>query len=100
MSPGKQKKTFCDYHGLCHHDTDKCNLCKLVGSLQEARSDHTPYHDTTEALAGLVFQGHQKVGQKVQPNRQRGQGSQHVYQGQDQRDNQRAQPQHARNKQL
>eukprot|EP00957_Ditylum_brightwellii_P155050 11801935-Ditylum_brightwellii.AAC.1 len=23
---GKCKKFFCDYHGLCHHDMDKCNF--------------------------------------------------------------------------
>eukprot|EP00957_Ditylum_brightwellii_P013271 1001073-Ditylum_brightwellii.AAC.1 len=22
----KQKKKFCDYHGLCYHDTDKCDF--------------------------------------------------------------------------
>eukprot|EP00957_Ditylum_brightwellii_P041635 3153429-Ditylum_brightwellii.AAC.1 len=23
---GKHKKKFCDYHGLCYHDTDECDL--------------------------------------------------------------------------
>eukprot|EP00957_Ditylum_brightwellii_P122699 9357592-Ditylum_brightwellii.AAC.1 len=23
---GKCKKKFCDYHGLCYHDTDECNF--------------------------------------------------------------------------
>eukprot|EP00957_Ditylum_brightwellii_P181431 13820496-Ditylum_brightwellii.AAC.1 len=23
---GKHKKKFCDYHGLCYHDTDKCDF--------------------------------------------------------------------------
>eukprot|EP00957_Ditylum_brightwellii_P082117 6244507-Ditylum_brightwellii.AAC.1 len=23
---GKQKKKYCKYHGLCYHDTDKCNF--------------------------------------------------------------------------
>eukprot|EP00957_Ditylum_brightwellii_P152818 11632530-Ditylum_brightwellii.AAC.1 len=25
---GQAKKKYCDYHGLCYHDTDKCNLVK------------------------------------------------------------------------
>eukprot|EP00957_Ditylum_brightwellii_P068016 5163881-Ditylum_brightwellii.AAC.1 len=23
---GKRKKKYCDYHGLCYHDTDECNF--------------------------------------------------------------------------
>eukprot|EP00957_Ditylum_brightwellii_P182445 13898560-Ditylum_brightwellii.AAC.1 len=25
---GKQRKKYCDYHGLCYHDTSECNLAK------------------------------------------------------------------------
>eukprot|EP00957_Ditylum_brightwellii_P052192 3957433-Ditylum_brightwellii.AAC.1 len=25
---GKQRNKYCDYHGLCYHDTSKCNLAK------------------------------------------------------------------------
>eukprot|EP00957_Ditylum_brightwellii_P093852 7146717-Ditylum_brightwellii.AAC.1 len=25
---GKQRKKYCDYHGLCYHDTSKCDLAK------------------------------------------------------------------------
>eukprot|EP00957_Ditylum_brightwellii_P161588 12302911-Ditylum_brightwellii.AAC.1 len=57
---------------------------------QEARSAHTLYHRTAEALTGPVCQGRQKAGQKAQADRQRGQGSQCICQRQDQRNNQRA----------
>eukprot|EP00957_Ditylum_brightwellii_P205224 15342920-Ditylum_brightwellii.AAC.1 len=53
-----------------------------------------------EAPAGMVCQGGQKVNQNARPDRQRGQGSQHICQRQDQRNNQRAQLQYARNEQL
>eukprot|EP00957_Ditylum_brightwellii_P008545 648091-Ditylum_brightwellii.AAC.1 len=23
---GKHKKKYCEYHGLCHHDTEECNF--------------------------------------------------------------------------
>eukprot|EP00957_Ditylum_brightwellii_P143343 10920104-Ditylum_brightwellii.AAC.1 len=25
---GKQRKKYCVYHGLCYHETSKCNLAK------------------------------------------------------------------------
>eukprot|EP00957_Ditylum_brightwellii_P197621 15055622-Ditylum_brightwellii.AAC.1 len=63
---------------------------------KEAHSAHAPYHRTVEAMAGPVCQGCQKAGQKVWPDRQRGQRSQCVCQRQDQRNDQRAQLQHVR----
>eukprot|EP00957_Ditylum_brightwellii_P010698 810443-Ditylum_brightwellii.AAC.1 len=44
---------------------------------QKACSAHAPYHRTTEAPTGPVCQGYQKADQKTQPDRQRGQGSEH-----------------------
>eukprot|EP00957_Ditylum_brightwellii_P199424 15201490-Ditylum_brightwellii.AAC.1 len=73
---------------------------RLCAEPQETRSAHALHHGTAEALAGLVCQGCQKAGQKLRPDRQRGRGSQHICQRQDQRNNQKAQPQHARNEQL
>eukprot|EP00957_Ditylum_brightwellii_P064083 4861608-Ditylum_brightwellii.AAC.1 len=43
---------------------------------KEARSAHPLYHRTAKAPASLVCKGRQTAGQKVPPNRQRGQGSQ------------------------
>eukprot|EP00957_Ditylum_brightwellii_P158911 12095284-Ditylum_brightwellii.AAC.1 len=65
---------------------------QLCASPQEARSAHVPYHRAVEAPAGPVCQGHQKANQDMRPKCQRGQGSQHIYQGQNQRNNQRMQP--------
>eukprot|EP00957_Ditylum_brightwellii_P138905 10587701-Ditylum_brightwellii.AAC.1 len=28
-SPGKRKKKFCDYHGLCYHDAEECNFVQV-----------------------------------------------------------------------
>eukprot|EP00957_Ditylum_brightwellii_P067683 5137185-Ditylum_brightwellii.AAC.1 len=25
---GKQMKKYCDYHGVCYHDTSECDLAK------------------------------------------------------------------------
>eukprot|EP00957_Ditylum_brightwellii_P197972 15081906-Ditylum_brightwellii.AAC.1 len=54
VSKEKRKKKFCNYH-----------------EPQKAHSANAPYHRTAEALAGPVCQGHQKAGQKAQPDRQR-----------------------------
>eukprot|EP00957_Ditylum_brightwellii_P141502 10779301-Ditylum_brightwellii.AAC.2 len=56
---------------------------QLCAEPQEACSAHALHHGTAEALAGLVCQGRQKAGQKARPDRQKGQGSQHVCQRQD-----------------
>eukprot|EP00957_Ditylum_brightwellii_P209705 15362868-Ditylum_brightwellii.AAC.1 len=32
---GKHRKTYCDYHGLCYHDTSECDLAK-------SRKKHVP----------------------------------------------------------
>eukprot|EP00957_Ditylum_brightwellii_P006092 460898-Ditylum_brightwellii.AAC.1 len=75
---------------------DECNF------VQSCRKNVQPTHQITEQqrLRQVRFVKDTKVGQKVQPDRQRGQGSQSVCQRQDQRNNQRAQPQHAHNEQL
>ena len=39
---GKYKKKFCDYHGLCYHDTDKCNF------VQACRKHVWPTHHIME----------------------------------------------------
>eukprot|EP00957_Ditylum_brightwellii_P194299 14798076-Ditylum_brightwellii.AAC.1 len=39
---GKQKKKYCNYHGLCYHDTDKCNF------VQDHRKHVQPTHCITE----------------------------------------------------
>eukprot|EP00957_Ditylum_brightwellii_P084559 6430126-Ditylum_brightwellii.AAC.1 len=39
---GKCKKKYCDYHGLCHHDTQKCNY------YQAFRKHVQPTHHITE----------------------------------------------------
>eukprot|EP00957_Ditylum_brightwellii_P042772 3238800-Ditylum_brightwellii.AAC.1 len=67
---------------------------------RKARSGDAPYYGATEALANPVCVGRQKARQETRPNRQRGQGPECVCQGHNQRDNQRVQPQHARNEQL
>eukprot|EP00957_Ditylum_brightwellii_P134465 10251408-Ditylum_brightwellii.AAC.1 len=39
---GKHRKKYCDYHGLCYHGTDKCDLAK-------SRRKHVqPTHCITE----------------------------------------------------
>eukprot|EP00957_Ditylum_brightwellii_P187595 14284837-Ditylum_brightwellii.AAC.1 len=38
----KHRKTFCDYHGLCYHDTDKCNFIQAHGKHVQ------PSHHITE----------------------------------------------------
>eukprot|EP00957_Ditylum_brightwellii_P147149 11204987-Ditylum_brightwellii.AAC.1 len=48
---------------------------RLCSSSHEACSAHALYHGAAEAPVGPVCQGRQKAGQKVWPNRQRGQGS-------------------------
>eukprot|EP00957_Ditylum_brightwellii_P037303 2823658-Ditylum_brightwellii.AAC.1 len=50
---------------------------QLCAEPQESCSAYALYHGSAEAPAGLVCQVCQKVDQKAQPNRQRGQGSQH-----------------------
>eukprot|EP00957_Ditylum_brightwellii_P114325 8717071-Ditylum_brightwellii.AAC.1 len=69
-------------------------------TMTHPRSANTPYYGATEALVGPVCEGCQKVTQETRPDRQRGQGPERVHQGQDQRDNQGVQPQHARDEQL
>eukprot|EP00957_Ditylum_brightwellii_P156097 11881815-Ditylum_brightwellii.AAC.1 len=39
---GKRKKKICNYHGLCYHDTDKCNF------VQSCRKHIQPMHCITE----------------------------------------------------
>eukprot|EP00957_Ditylum_brightwellii_P041909 3174290-Ditylum_brightwellii.AAC.1 len=39
---GKHRKKYCDYHGLCYHDTDKCDLAK------SCRKHIQPTHRITE----------------------------------------------------
>eukprot|EP00957_Ditylum_brightwellii_P132682 10117198-Ditylum_brightwellii.AAC.1 len=39
---GKRKKKYCDYHGLCYHDMDKCNF------VQSHRKHVQPVHCITE----------------------------------------------------
>eukprot|EP00957_Ditylum_brightwellii_P059160 4489039-Ditylum_brightwellii.AAC.1 len=39
---GKQKKKHCNYHGLCHHDTEECNIYKAY------RKHAQPTHHITE----------------------------------------------------
>eukprot|EP00957_Ditylum_brightwellii_P009878 745403-Ditylum_brightwellii.AAC.1 len=39
---GKRKKKFCSYHGLCDHNTDKCNF------VQSRRKHVQPTHCITE----------------------------------------------------
>eukprot|EP00957_Ditylum_brightwellii_P118986 9075001-Ditylum_brightwellii.AAC.1 len=39
---GKQKKKYCEFHGLCYHGTDKCNF------VQSCRKHVQPTHRITE----------------------------------------------------
>eukprot|EP00957_Ditylum_brightwellii_P008033 609734-Ditylum_brightwellii.AAC.1 len=47
---GKRKKKFCNYYGLCYHDTDKCNF------VQTCREHVQPTHHITEQQRLLQVQ--------------------------------------------
>eukprot|EP00957_Ditylum_brightwellii_P049168 3730677-Ditylum_brightwellii.AAC.1 len=63
-------KKYCDYHGLCYHDTSKCNLDK------SCKKHIQPAHRITEQqrLWQVRFIKDAKRRQETRPDRPRGQG--------------------------